>query len=99
MTAQTLFTSWQPYSPWEYPGQSGIVAYFSMEIAITPPCLPIVAGLAFLPVTLSEPRRILGFRWLRSRWLTAKAMSSSVWMLTACRARSGSLAEHAEASL
>ena len=43
MTTQTLFTSWPPYSSWEYPGQSGIVAYFSMEIAITP-AMPTYSG-------------------------------------------------------
>jgi hypothetical protein len=36
MTPQTLFTSWPPYFSGEYPGQSGIISYFSMEIAITP---------------------------------------------------------------
>ena len=35
MTKQTLFTGW-PYSSWDYLGQSKLVAYFSMEIAITP---------------------------------------------------------------
>jgi starch phosphorylase len=43
MTPQTLFTSWQPYSSWEDPRQSGIVAYFSMEIAITP-AMPTYSG-------------------------------------------------------
>src|SRR5271169_5603094 len=43
MTPQTLFTSWQPYSSWEDPRQSGMVAYFSMEIAITP-AMPTYSG-------------------------------------------------------
>jgi starch phosphorylase len=43
MTLQTLFTNWPPYSSWEYPGQSGLVAYFSMEIAITP-AMPTYSG-------------------------------------------------------
>jgi glycogen phosphorylase len=43
MTPQTLFTSWQPYSSWEDPRQSGIIAYFSMEIAITP-AMPTYSG-------------------------------------------------------
>ena len=43
MTPQTLFTSWNPYSSGEYPGQSRLVAYFSMEIAITP-AIPTYSG-------------------------------------------------------
>jgi starch phosphorylase len=43
MTPQTLFTNWPPYSSGECPGQSGIVAYFSMEIAITP-AMPTYSG-------------------------------------------------------
>src|SRR5277367_4501016 len=43
MTPQTLFTSWQPYSSWEDSRQSGIVAYFSMEIAISP-AMPTYSG-------------------------------------------------------
>jgi glycogen phosphorylase len=43
MTPQTLFTSWQPYSSGEYPGQSRLIAYFSMEIAITP-AIPTYSG-------------------------------------------------------
>ena len=43
MTLQTLFTNWPPYSSWEYPGQSRLVAYFSMEIAITP-AMPTYSG-------------------------------------------------------
>ena len=43
MTLQTLFTSWPPSSSWEYPEQSGIVAYFSMEIAIIP-AMPTYSG-------------------------------------------------------
>src|SRR5580700_4953923 len=43
MTLQTLFTNWPPYSSWEYPGQNRLVAYFSMEIAITP-AMPTYSG-------------------------------------------------------
>jgi glycogen phosphorylase len=43
MTLQTLFTNWPPYSSWEYPGESRLVAYFSMEIAITP-AMPTYSG-------------------------------------------------------
>ena len=43
MTPQTLLNSWQPYSSGEYPGQSRLVAYFSMEIAITP-AIPTYSG-------------------------------------------------------
>jgi starch phosphorylase len=43
MTAQALFTSSPPYFYWAYPGQSGLVAYFSMEIAITP-AMPTYGG-------------------------------------------------------
>jgi glycogen phosphorylase len=43
MTPQTLFTSWPRYSSWEYSGQSRTVAYFSMEIAITP-AMPTYSG-------------------------------------------------------
>jgi starch phosphorylase len=43
MTPQTLFTSWSPYSSGEYPGQSRLIAYFSMEIAITP-AIPTYSG-------------------------------------------------------
>jgi glycogen phosphorylase len=43
MTAQALFTNWPSYSSGESPGQSGLVAYFSMEIAITP-AMPTYSG-------------------------------------------------------
>jgi hypothetical protein len=43
MMPQTLFTSWSPYSSLEHSGQSTIVAYFSMEIAITP-AMPTYSG-------------------------------------------------------
>ena len=43
MTPRTLFTSRQPYYSGEYPGQSRLVAYFSMEIAITP-AIPTYSG-------------------------------------------------------
>ena len=43
MTLQALSTNWLPYSSWEYPGQSRLVAYFSMEIAITP-AMPTYSG-------------------------------------------------------
>ena len=43
MTPQTLFTSRPSSSSEEYPGQSGIIAYFSMEIAITP-AIPTYSG-------------------------------------------------------
>ncbi|MDT7813394.1 MAG: glycogen phosphorylase, partial [Acidobacteriaceae bacterium] len=42
MTPQTLFTSRLPYSL-ENQGQSRLVAYFSMEIAITP-AIPTYSG-------------------------------------------------------
>src|ERR1700678_3434506 len=48
MTLQTLFTNWPPYSSWEYPGESRLVAYFSMEIAITPAMPHYSGGLGFL---------------------------------------------------
>ena len=43
MTPQTLFSSRPPYSSWENQGQSRLVAYFSMEIAITP-AMPTYSG-------------------------------------------------------
>ena len=43
MTPQTLFTSRPPYSSWEDHGQTRLVAYFSMEIAITP-AMPTYSG-------------------------------------------------------
>ena len=43
MTLETPFTSWPPYPSGEYPGHSGMVAYFSMEIAITP-AMPTYSG-------------------------------------------------------
>src|ERR1700691_4548344 len=43
MTPDTSFTSWPPYPSGEYPGHSGMVAYFSMEIAITP-AMPTYSG-------------------------------------------------------
>jgi glucan phosphorylase len=48
MTPQTLFTSWPSSSSEEYPGQSGIIAYFSMEIAITPEIRTYSGGLGVL---------------------------------------------------
>jgi hypothetical protein len=55
MTPQTLFTSQPPYSSWENHGQTRLVAYFSMEIAITPAMPTIVGDLASWRATLSEP--------------------------------------------
>ncbi len=43
MTQHTLFTGLLPYGSRENPGQTGIVAYFSMEIAITP-AMPTYSG-------------------------------------------------------
>jgi glycogen phosphorylase len=43
MTPDTPFISWPPYPSGEYPGHSGMVAYFSMEIAITP-AMPTYSG-------------------------------------------------------
>jgi glycogen phosphorylase len=43
MTQQTLFTSRPPYDSRENQGQSRLVAYFSMEIAITP-AIPTYSG-------------------------------------------------------
>src|SRR6202453_227684 len=43
MSQQTLFTGLLPYGSGENPGQSGMVAYFSMEIAITP-AMPTYSG-------------------------------------------------------
>jgi glycogen phosphorylase len=43
MSQQTLFTGLLPYGSGENPGQSGIVAYFSMEIAISP-AMPTYSG-------------------------------------------------------
>ena len=48
MTAQALFTNWPSYSSGESPGQSGLVAYFSMEIAITPSMPTYSGGLGVL---------------------------------------------------
>ncbi len=48
MTMQTLLTGWPPYSSWDYPGQSKLVAYFSMEIAITPAMPTYSGGLGIL---------------------------------------------------
>jgi hypothetical protein len=87
MTLQTLFTNWPPYSSWEYPGQSRLVAYFSMEIAITPAMPTYSGGLGVLAGDTLRAAADMGFRWLRSRWLTARAMSSSVWMRTVCSER------------
>ena len=47
MTQQALFTGW-PYSSWDYPGQNKLVAYFSMEIAITPAMPTYSGGLGIL---------------------------------------------------
>ena len=87
MTPQTLFTSWPSSSSEEYPGQSGIIAYFSIEIAITPEIRTYSGGLGVLAGTLLEQRRIWVSSCLRSRWLTERDISSSVWMRTACKAR------------
>src|ERR1700728_2641907 len=43
MSQQTLFTGLLPYGSGENPGQSRIVAYFSMEIAISP-AMPTYSG-------------------------------------------------------
>ena len=43
MKLDTLFTNWLPSSSWGYPGESGTVAYFSMEIAIIP-AMPTYSG-------------------------------------------------------
>ena len=43
MTPQTLFTSRPPYSSWENHEQTRLIAYFSMEIAITP-AMPTYSG-------------------------------------------------------
>ncbi len=61
MTKQTLFTGWPPYSSWDHPGQSKVVAYFSMEIAITPAIPTYSGGLGILAGDTLEPRRIWDF--------------------------------------
>jgi len=43
MKLDTLSTNWPPSSSWEYRGESRIVAYFSMEIAINP-AMPTYSG-------------------------------------------------------
>ena len=43
MTPQTLFTNWPSYYSWGNQGQSRLIAYFSMEIAITP-AIPTYSG-------------------------------------------------------
>src|SRR5277367_645316 len=48
MTPQTLFTSWPSYYSWGNQGQSRLVAYFSMEIAITPAIPTYSGGLGIL---------------------------------------------------
>ena len=48
MTPQTLFTGSPPYSSGEYPSQSKLVAYFSMEVAITPSMPTYSGGLGVL---------------------------------------------------
>jgi glycogen phosphorylase len=48
MTPQTLFTSRPPYYSWENQEQSRLVAYFSMEIAITPAMPTYSGGLGIL---------------------------------------------------
>src|SRR5580704_15769748 len=48
MTPQTLCSSRPPYSSWENQGQSRLVAYFSMEIAITPAMPTYSGGLGIL---------------------------------------------------
>jgi starch phosphorylase len=48
MTLQTLRTSWPSYYPWENQGQRRLVAYFSMEIAITPAMPTYSGGLGIL---------------------------------------------------
>src|ERR1700677_2796592 len=48
MSQQTLFTGLLPYGSGENPGQSGIVAYFSMEIAISPSMPTYSGGLGVL---------------------------------------------------
>jgi starch phosphorylase len=48
MIPQTLFTSRPLYYSWENQGQSRMVAYFSMEIAITPTMPTYSGGLGVL---------------------------------------------------
>src|SRR5271167_852908 len=43
MKLDTLLTNWIPSSSWGHPGESGIVAYFSMEIAVSP-AIPTYSG-------------------------------------------------------
>jgi len=93
MTPQTPFMCWPPCLSGEYPRESNIVAYFSMEIAITLRRLPTVAGLTSWPATPSEPRRISVLRWLRSRSPIAIGAESPLSRATAgvnCGVGSGS---------
>ena len=43
MKLNRVLTHGLPSSSWGYPGESGLVAYFSMEIAITP-AMPTYSG-------------------------------------------------------
>jgi glycogen phosphorylase len=48
MRVDTSFTNWPPSSSWEYPEQRSGVAYFSMEIAISPAIRTYSGGLGVL---------------------------------------------------
>jgi hypothetical protein len=72
MTPQPPFTSSTPYSSGEYPGPSGIVACFSMEIAINP-AMPTINGPYFNTVRMLKqylwrPTFPDGDGWQPRRW-------------------------------
>ena len=87
MTLQTLFTNWPSYSSWEFPGQSRLVAYFSMEIAITPAMPTYSGGLGVLAGDTLRAAADMGLPLFAITLAHRKGYVSSVWMTTACRAR------------
>jgi starch phosphorylase len=62
MKVDTLSTNWPPSSSWEYPGEKGIVAYFSMEIAISPAIPTYSGGLGVLAGDTLRAAADMGFR-------------------------------------
>jgi glycogen phosphorylase len=61
MKVDTLF-NWPPSSSWECPGDRGIVAYFSMEIAISPAMPTYSGGLGVLAGDTLRSAADMGFR-------------------------------------
>jgi hypothetical protein len=87
MTPQTLFTGRPPYSSWEDHGQTRLVAYFSMEIAITPAMPTYSGGLGVLAGDTLRAAADMRLPLVAVTLAHRKAMSSSIWIRMACRAR------------